>query len=163
MPDLIYTFGGKPNAPYGDPVVVKASWNQEMWASYLIPAGYTLLQPPWVPEYEQGITVSSPGAGGQVITYPLNPLEFPTQATVEKLAVMYAVDGVPLIVISEPFLGPGPVVSSAIVRLLQWPNNGKLSAFQLANYWTNNPPQVADELSKLLIARIWPTPLPTPQ
>ncbi len=161
MPDITYKFTGKGQAPYGDPFVVKdswAQWLQDVWATALTGNGYSVQLPPWVPTYEEGI-VSWPGNDGTMQSTALNPLEFPTQETCQILANRYAVSNKSLVIVSVPFLGGGPIMSHAIQRLLMWPNGATLPAFQLANYFTNNPEDkstAADTLCKLLILQVYP-------
>lgn len=159
--DVTYKYTGTAAAPYGTPFVVHdswAEWLQKVWADALIANGYAVQQPPWVPTYESNF-VSWPGTDGTMQTAALNPLHFPTLETANLLALKYAVEGKQLTVIEVPFLGLGPVMSRAIARLLQWPNGATLPAYQLANYFTNNPEDksdAADALSRLYIAKVWP-------
>ncbi len=164
MSDVTYKFTGQGAPPYGDPVIVPDSWVQwlkDFWTKFLPAEGYVEQTAPWVPTYESGV-VMWPGNDGTMQQTDLNPLQFPTKATCLELAHRYAVEGKDLIVIELPFLGLGPVVSKAVRRILGHPVNPSLPtlpAYQLANYFTNNPEDkssAADTLSKLLIAQIWP-------
>ncbi len=164
MPDITYKFTGQGSAPYGDPVIVSDSypqWLKDWWATLLPTEGYVVQGPPWMPTYESGV-VMWPGNDGTMRQTDLNPLEFPSKATCLELAHRYAVDGKDLILIEQPFLGLGPVVTKAVRRVLGHPVNPSLPtlpAYQLADYFTNNPEDksgAADALCKLLIARIWP-------
>lgn len=161
MADIIFRYAGQGAAPYGDPYTVLGSWPewvQERWISALKGSGYTSPEPAWVPTFESG-SVSWPENNGQMQTVALDPYELPTRATVDHLAALYGPGGKSLHVIETPFVGAGPVASNATTRLLQWPNLATLPANQLAKYYAQNPedrfPHVADNLCKLLIARIW--------
>ncbi len=163
----VYVFSGSGAPPYGSPFTVVDSWVdwlKQVWVTNLTSMGYTLQEVAWVPTYEAGY-VSWPANDGQMVTTAINPLEFPTRDTANKLAQMYATrspnDGtiIPLVVLELPFLGLGPVVSTAIMRVFVFPNGKHLDVWPLANYYTNNPSDksnAADSLCKLLIATVYP-------
>ena len=160
MPDVTFKYAGPPGtaAPYGDPFTVRdiwAPWLKDIWTKTLESNGYKPEGAPFTPTYESG-TVSWPGNDGTVQTIALNPLEFPTMITCQTLALMYAVNSKPLTVVETPFIGLGPVVTSLMLRLLVFPNGKNLPAYQMANWYTNNPPEDADALCKEYIARVWP-------
>jgi len=163
MPDQVFRYAGPAGsvAPYGDPFTVKESWpawQKQVWINALAESGYGPQQSSWTPTYESG-SVSWPGNDGVMQSAALDEYECPTKATADHLAALYGVNGQPLHVLEFPFVGAGPVASSAVTRLLQWPNFATLPVKQLAMYYTLNPedkfPHVADNLCKLLIAQVW--------
>ncbi len=153
--DVTYKYAGPAGsvALYGDPFVVKDAWQdwvKDVWVKQLVATGYEVQRPPFVPTYESG-TVTWPGNDGKLQSAPLNELHFPTRETCDVLAGKYGA-----IVVEVPFFGLGPVASAAVQRLLLFPG-GTLPAYQLANYYTNNPEDkssAADSLCKLLIQRV---------
>lgn len=159
--DVTYKYTGTSNPLYGPTYTVPdiwVDWLKQWWDTVLLANGYVTQGAPWVPQYESGV-VAWPGNNGTMQTAELNPLQFPTQDTALHLAQRYAVDGKALHVIEVPFLGLGPIHSTAMQRLLQWPNLATLPAYQLANYFTNNPEDksdAADALCRLYIAKVWP-------
>jgi hypothetical protein len=163
--DQTFVYTGTGQAIYGNPFVVKDSWparSKELWIAALSSSGYLLQAPPFVPTYEQGLTVTYPNDQGGMTVLPLNQLEFPTLGTCQILAKMYAVtvngNLSPLVVLEIPFTSAGPDYSPAMIRLLQFPNFNTLPAWQLADYWTNSAVD-ADQMCKLLIARVYPSPV----
>lgn len=164
MADLTLRYMGQTGtaAPYGDPFVIKDSWPQwqkQMWLDALTDAGYGPEKKPFVPTYEQ-FTVSWPGNDGQMVTMPIEqPLGIPTKATAEAIASRFAIKGVPLHILELPWIGAGPATSSAVTRLVQFPNLATLPVKQLAEYFTHAPedqfPNVADKECRDLIARVW--------
>lgn len=165
MPDQVFRYAGPAGsvALYGDPFTIPDSWTQptaadpdwvkKVWIAQLLATGYELQSAPFLPTYESGV-ISWPGNDGKVQTAAINRAEFPTQETADKLAEMYK--GVTL---NVPFFGLGPVGIGVPMRLIQFPNGATVPAYQLANYYTNNPedkfPGDADHLCRLLIARVY--------
>ncbi len=137
-------------------------WNNLTDEQFLLIYGYPrtprLDHPPFVPTYEQH-TVTWPNNAGGLNISPIDQTLTPTKETAEKLAELYAVNGVALRVIEIPFMPSGPAASDAIERLLQWPNRATIPAGQLARLYTQNLetqwPGVADKLAKLQIAKVW--------
>ncbi len=156
MTDLVFRYGGTGAAPYGDPFTVKANWGpwlQQRWIDALSETGYAPQKGPFLPTYEAH-TVQWPGNDGTMQSAPIDQFTTPTEATANTLATMYAAK-----VISVPFLGLGPITSTATVRLLLFPNGATIPAGGLARLFTQNPedqfPGVADKLARAEIAKVW--------
>ncbi len=150
MPDVTYKYNGSGDF-YGDPIIVKdlwPQWQKDAWIAALAKS-YTALAAPWVPVYDT-VVVNFIGNDGNLVAITLpGDLEFPTKETAAHLASLYAAT-----VIEIPFFGGGPSTSTAVKRLLVFANGKSIEAWPLANAYTNNPPDLADKISKGLIAEI---------
>lgn len=146
MSDITYKYNGSGDY-YGDPFTVRASWPpavQKMWVDALA-RSYTAQAAPWEPTYET-LVIYWPGNDGTLQSYTQEKaLQFPTMDTCQKLADMYGAT-----VVEAPFLGEGPVVTTAKRRSLQWANK-QIEAWPLANAYTNNPPDLANKMCLALI------------
>ena len=112
------------------------------WQQFMPPQ----VNQPWTPTYLPQQIVTEPNNAGGTSTQPLNVLYFPDAPSCEHLRAKYN----PLGSITHVPLVGGPMVATAEVPYLVWPNGVAIMAGALAALWTQNPghQDVADRLCR---------------
>ncbi len=147
MPDQVYK-----GTAYGDVTIYEAwpAWLQTFWLNALNATGYKMPAPPFTPTYDAG-EVHWPTNDGTVATAAIDRFQLASKETAAHLAKQYGA-----LVSEVPFVGAGPVTSSAVVRTLVFPNGVQIIAGMMAAPFTLNPedqfPGVADHAVKLILA-----------
>jgi hypothetical protein len=164
MAKTVYKWTSKnQSAPYyGPTVIVDSEWPanvRDMWLAAL-KDGYAAPTAPFKPTFDQKY-IYTPDNNGGMVRYPVDKYMTPTMATVQALALMFAVNGQPLVIHAVPsLLGGGPVVSDGETYLLQFPNGETMVAGVLAEFFDKNNdeenPGWAMTLAKNAIRKIYP-------
>ncbi len=146
MPDLTFR-----DTIYGTITIYESwpQWLKDTWMNALTMAGVHMPTPPFVPTYDAG-DVHWPNNDGTIASAAIDRFQLASKETADHLAKQYGA-----IVSAMPFVGAGPVTSSAIVRMLVFPNGIAINAGMMAAPYTLNPedqfPGVADHAIKLII------------
>ncbi len=148
MPDI--TFRNVPK--YGDVTIFESwpQWLKDTWLNALKAVGFVPPAAPFIPTYESA-DVFWPNNAGGVDGAPIDKFQLPSEDTCQVLLKKYGAARI----LVFPFVGLGPVISIAKVRVLQWQNGATVPGGPMARAWSLNPedqfPGVADHACREMI------------